>query len=169
MPGEAASHRRLLGCVAPAVSLTPPTVPPVSPATRRTMQANRGRDTGPERALRSALHQAGMRFRVDLPLPFDRRRRADIVFTRIGLYVFVDGCFWHGCPQHFVMPKTRSAFWQTKIEGNRARDADTDRRLAERGLVSLRIWEHVEAVEAAQMVRDMYARSTAARTGTEPA
>ena len=93
------------------------------------MQANRGRDTGPEVALRSLLHRAGLRFRVDFPLPFDRRRRADIVFTRAGLYVFVDGCFWHGCPDHFVMPKTREQFWRDKIEGNRARDANSDAHL----------------------------------------
>src|SRR4051794_306972 len=79
--------------------LTPPTIfPPVSAAARRTMQANRGRDTAPELAVRSALHRLGWRFRVDVPLPFDRRRRADIVFSRVGLYIFIDGCFWHGCP-----------------------------------------------------------------------
>lgn len=124
------------------------------------MQANRGRDTGPEVALRSLLHQVGMRFRVDLPLPFDRRRRADIVFTRVGLYVFVDGCFWHGCPEHFVMPKTRRAFWAAKIEGNRSRDRETDQRLRELGFVVLRIWEHVPATEAALQVATTYEEAT---------
>lgn len=108
-------------------------------------------------ALRSALHQAGMRFRVDLPLPFDRRRRADIVFTRAGLYVFVDGCFWHGCPEHFVMPKTRREFWEAKVEGNRARDRDTDQRLRAAGLVAARIWEHTPPRDAAEIVADLYA------------
>lgn len=121
------------------------------------MQANRGRDTGPELALRSLLHQMGLRFRVDLPLPFDRRRRADIVFTRVGLYVFVDGCFWHGCPEHFTEPKTRSEFWRTKIHGNRDRDEDTDRRLRDAGLVSLRLWEHVAVADAAEQVLSAYA------------
>lgn len=121
------------------------------------MQANRGRDTGPELALRSLLHRAGLRFRVDLPLPFERRRRADIVFTRVGLYVFVDGCFWHGCPQHFVMPRTRRAFWSAKIDGNRQRDLDTDARLLEAGLVSLRLWEHVRPSDAAKVVLAEYA------------
>ena len=93
------------------------------------MQANRGRDTGPELAIRSRVHRAGLRYRVDCALPFDRRRRADLVFTRVGLYVFVDGCFWHGCPEHFVTPKTRTDFWLTKIEGNQRRDRDTDVRL----------------------------------------
>ena len=137
--------------------LTPPTiVPPVSAAARRTMQANRGRDTGPELAVRSALHRAGWRFRVDVPLPFDRRRRADIVFSRVGLYVFIDGCFWHGCPEHFVTPKTRTDFWLTKVEGNRARDADTDRQLGGLGLTSLRIWEHVPPDVAAQRIAVTY-------------
>lgn len=120
------------------------------------MQANRGRDTGPELALRSLLHQAGMRFRVDLPLPFNRRRRADIVFTRVGLYVFVDGCFWHGCPDHFVLPATRRDFWRAKIDGNRMRDADTDRRLIESGLFVLRVWEHQPAAEAVVEVVQRY-------------
>lgn len=129
------------------------------------MQANRRRDTGPELALRSLLHQAGMRFRVDLPLPFDRRRRADIVFTRVGLHVFVDGCFWHGCPQHFVLPKTRRDFWELKIDGNRARDRDTDARLADAGVSCLRIWEHVPPVEAAHMVLERYAKEKASIYG----
>src|SRR3954452_18541147 len=96
-----------------------PTPPPdsvpehmVSTAARRTMQANRGRDTGPELAVRSALHAMGLRYRVALPMPFDRRRRADISFTRVGLHVFIDGCFWHGCPDHFILPKTNTDFWQ---------------------------------------------------------
>lgn len=123
------------------------------------MLANRGRDTGPELALRSSLHQRGLRFRVDHPLPFDRRRRADIVFTRVGLYVFVDGCFWHGCPQHFTMPKTRREFWSEKIYGNRIRDEDTDRRLRDVGLVSLRLWEHVPVGDAANQVLSAYAEA----------
>jgi DNA mismatch endonuclease (patch repair protein) len=120
------------------------------------MQANRGRDTGPELAVRSALHRAGWRFRVDVPLPFDRRRRADIVFSRVGLYVFIDGCFWHGCPDHFVTPKTRTDFWLNKVTGNHARDVDTDRRLADLGLTSLRIWEHVPPELAAERIGAVY-------------
>lgn len=122
------------------------------------MQANRRRDTGPEVAVRRLIHRGGLRFRVDYPLPFDRRRRADIAFTRIGLYVFIDGCFWHGCPQHFVVPKTRADFWEAKIEGNRARDLDTDRCLRELGLASLRIWEHVSPEDAASDVVSAYKR-----------
>ena len=109
------------------------------------MQANRGRDTSPELALRALLHREGLRYRVNPPLPFDRRRRADIAFTRVGLFVFVDGCFWHGCPKHFVTPKTRTEFWLDKVARNGARDRDTDRRLSELGFTPLRIWEHVDA------------------------
>lgn len=140
---------------------------PVAAATRRTMQANRGRDTGPELALRSLLHRAGLRFRVNLPLPFDRRRRADIVFTRVGLYVFVDGCFWHGCPSHFVMPKTRCDFWAAKIARNRARDRDTDEHLRAAGFSVVRVWEHTPPTEAAQVIAKAYVRlATLGRGGS---
>jgi DNA mismatch endonuclease (patch repair protein) len=106
------------------------------------MRANRGRDTGPELALRRALHARGLRYRVDHPLPFDRRRRADILFTRAKVAVFIDGCFWHGCPEHGTTPRTNSAFWAEKIARNRARDEDTTDRLREAGWLVLRFWEH---------------------------
>ncbi|MGY0537976.1 very short patch repair endonuclease [Nocardioides sp. YJ-D4] len=120
------------------------------------MRANRSRDTNPELEVRRLLHAAGLRFRVDMPLPFDRRRRADIAFTRVGLYVFVDGCFWHGCPMHFVVPKTRRDFWTAKIAGNRERDKDTTLRLQALGSAVVRIWEHENAVEAAARVTRTY-------------
>lgn len=128
----------------------------VAPATRRTMQANRGRDTGPELAIRSILHSRGLRFRVNQPLPFDRRRRADLTFPRVGLYVFVDGCFWHRCPEHFVEPKTRAEFWLTKIDGNHRRDLDTRRRLEEIGATVIRVWEHTDPHQAADEVERAY-------------
>ncbi|TDC52010.1 very short patch repair endonuclease [Jiangella ureilytica] len=131
-------------------------LPEVAPATRRTMQANRGRDTGPEMALRSILHARGLRFRVCEPLPFDRRRRADVTFTRVGLYVFVDGCFWHGCSAHFVVPKTRTAFWLAKVQGNQARDADSRARLEALGGTVLRFWEHESPAEVADVIEQTY-------------
>jgi len=106
------------------------------------MRANRGRDTGPELALRRVLHARGLRYRVDHPLPFDRRRRADIAFTRAKVAVFVDGCFWHGCPEHGATPRTNTDFWAAKIARNRERDADTVRLLDEAGWAVLRFWEH---------------------------
>jgi DNA mismatch endonuclease, patch repair protein len=131
-------------------------LPEVTAATRRTMQANRGRDTGPELALRSILHARGLRFRVNYPLPFDRRRRADLTFTKARLYVFVDGCFWHGCPEHFIEPKTRTEFWLDKIQGNRERDEDTRRQLELAGAFVLRVWEHQDPVLAANAVEELY-------------
>ncbi|WP_109510441.1 very short patch repair endonuclease [Nocardioides speluncae] len=128
----------------------------VTPATRRTMQANRGRDTGPELAIRSILHSRGLRFRVNQPLPFDRRRRADLTFSRVDLYVFVDGCFWHRCPEHFVQPKTRTEFWLKKINGNYRRDLDTRQRLEEMGATVVRIWEHTDPRQAADEVERAY-------------
>ena len=124
-----------------------------SDAARSTMQANRRRDTGPELAVRRALHTRGMRYRVDHPLPFDRRRRADIAFTRAKVAVFIDGCFWHGCPMHGTTPKTNSAFWVEKIARNRARDDDTTNRLEADGWIVLRFWEHDDSAFCAERVR----------------
>ena len=132
--------------------------PPVTPAVRRNMQANRGRDTQPELLLRSILHAQGLRFRVCQPLPFDRRRRADITFTRVGLYVFVDGCFWHGCPDHFVEPKTRKDFWLAKIRGNQLRDLDTETQLRAEGFTVLRFWEHEDPSVVASQIEAVYRR-----------
>lgn len=113
-----------------------------SEAARRTMRANRRADTGPEWRLRRALHRAGLRYRVDRPLPFDRRRRADIVFPTERVAIFVDGCFWHGCPEHYVAPKANARFWRNKVQANRARDRDTDRRLRDLDWAVVRVWEH---------------------------
>ena len=120
-----------------------------SEAARATMRANRGRDTGPELAVRRALHRMGLRYRVDHPLPFDRRRRADIVFTRPRVAVFIDGCFWHGCPDHGTTPRTNTRFWSEKIARNRGRDLETTERLEAEGWVVLRFWEHEEPSQVA--------------------
>ena len=89
-----------------------------SPAIRRTMLGNRRRDTAPELLIRRLLHAQGLRYRVDWPLPFDRRRRADIVFTRQKVAVFIDGCFWHGCPEHYIAPRANGEFWADKVARN---------------------------------------------------
>lgn len=132
------------------------TPPAVSPAVRRNMQANRGRDTSPELAVRRRLHAMGLRYRVATPLPFDRRRRGDIFFSRAGLYVFIDGCYWHGCPMHFVQPKTNVEFWRTKIHGNTERDADTTTQLRSLGYEVLRFWEHDDPDVIADEIRGRY-------------
>ena len=128
----------------------------VDPSVRRNMQANRRRDTRPELALRSLLHARGLRFRVDQPLSFDRRRRADLTFPRVALYVFVDGCFWHGCETHFVLPKTRTEYWSSKVQGNKSRDLDTTLRLESLGGTVLRFWEHEDPRRASDLVQNVY-------------
>jgi DNA mismatch endonuclease (patch repair protein) len=135
-----------------------------SEAARRRMVAARGRDTSPEKALRSRLHAMGFRFRVDHPLP-GLRRRADISFVRARLVVFVDGCFWHGCPQHATWPKANAEFWRAKIETNRRRDADTNARLEAAGWRVLRFWEHEDAATVAETIAaTVRALSPTART-----
>ncbi|MBO1031164.1 very short patch repair endonuclease [Tessaracoccus sp. SD287] len=118
------------------------------------MSSTRGRDTTPELAVRRLLHARGHRYRVNYRPLDDKRRSVDIVFTRLKLAVMIDGCFWHGCPDHYRPASNRAAFWAAKIAGNRARDVDTDRRLREAGWVVVRYWEHddpdsvVEGIEA---------------------
>lgn len=130
-----------------------------SPATRAVMQANRGRDTRPELALRSAIHALGLRYRVGIRPIKEVRRTADIVFVRARVAVFLDGCFWHGCPYHHRPAKGATAqFWNDKIEANRRRDEETDQRLREGGWQVIRIWEHEEPAEAARRVADVVTR-----------
>lgn len=119
------------------------------------MQSNKSRDTKPELALRSAVHRLGLRYRVDTRPLTTMRRRADLVFTRAKVAVFLDGCFWHGCPVHHTKAAANATFWADKVTTNRARDRDTDARLAEAGWVSVRVWEHEDPVEAAARVRDV--------------
>ncbi|MEU9018192.1 very short patch repair endonuclease [Actinomadura sp. NPDC048394] len=123
-----------------------------SAANRRSMLGNRNRDTSPELALRSLVHAAGLRYRVAAkPLP-GMRRTADLVFRPTRVAVFIDGCFWHGCPEHFVPPKTNPEYWRGKIGRNVERDRDTDARLAEAGWLVLRFWEHEPADHCARTV-----------------
>ena len=127
------------------------------PASER-MSKQKSRDTGPERLIRTALHRRGLRYFVHRrPLP-EVRREADVVFPRLRIAIFVDGCFWHGCPEHGTKPRRNAEYWETKIARNRARDADTDARLQAAGWTPVRIWEHEQPDEAAdqieQLIRD---------------
>ncbi|RCV51407.1 very short patch repair endonuclease [Marinitenerispora sediminis] len=125
-----------------------------SDAVRSVMRGNRGRDTKPELRLRSLIHRQGLRYRVGVrPLP-ELRRTADLVFTRARVAVFVDGCFWHGCPAHLRPASRNSEFWREKIEANRARDEETDRILTEAGWKVVRVWEHEDLGEAALRVAE---------------
>lgn len=123
--------------------MTRPTRPdPIAAATTKRMAATPGRDNPRERALRSALHRRGLRFRLHRRLLTNSRRTVDIVFPRARVAVFLDGCFWHGCPSHGSWPKNNADWWREKIEANVARDRDTDRRLQELGWLVMRVWEH---------------------------
>jgi DNA mismatch endonuclease, patch repair protein len=123
------------------------------------MRANRGRDTGPEVALRSALHARGLRFRknVRLDLGEGRRVRPDIVFPRLRLAVFVDGCFWHGCQKHRSFPTSNASFWREKIEGTAQRDKLQAAWLREAGWTVVRVWEHDVPDRAERLIVELAA------------
>lgn len=145
----------------------PDSAPPASsPAVRAVMRANRRRDTGPELAVRRELHSRGRRYRVDHPLqlppPIGRRRRADLVFPRERVAVFVDGCFWHGCPEHWIPPRSNREFWAGKIARNRDRDLETDRALVALGWTVVRRWAH----DGASSIADDVERALGPRWGT---
>jgi DNA mismatch endonuclease, patch repair protein len=116
------------------------------------MRAVRRRDTAPELALRDELELLGLRFERDVAVEGSSRTRADFLFGALRVAVFVDGCFWHGCPVHATWPRANATWWREKIEGNRRRDAETDRRLTDLGWASLRIWAHESPSGAAARV-----------------
>lgn len=116
------------------------------------MSRQKSRDTSVEVSLRKALHARGARYRIHRRPVKGVRREADIVFGPARVAVFVDGCFWHGCPVHATWPKNNADFWREKIEGNRRRDLDTDGRFAEAGWLVLRVWEHESVEEAVERV-----------------
>jgi len=89
-------------------------------------------------------------------VPGNNRRTIDIAFTRVRLAVYVDGCFWHGCPEHHNAPKSNSEWWRWKVERNQERDRDTDRELRAAGWEVVRIWEHEGVAAAAQLVETLY-------------
>lgn len=130
-------------------------VPASSQAVSARMARTGRRDTKPEIALRSHLHALGLRYRVDRAVLPDRRRRVDVVFGPARVAVFVDGCFWHGCPEHGTLPRSNPTYWREKIEANRARDADSNARLEAAGWAVVRVWEHENMAERAQDVESV--------------
>lgn len=116
------------------------------------MKGNRARDTQPELRIRSALHRRGWRYRVNIRPLQDVRRTADLVFPGRKVAVFVDGCFWHGCPEHYRPSSAHSEFWRAKLAANLERDDDTNARLREAGWTVIRIWEHEATTEAVRRV-----------------
>lgn len=126
--------------------------PSTDAATSARMAKQVRRDTLPELLLRRELHRRGFRFRVDMPLPGMPRRRADITFTRAKVVVFVDGCFWHGCPIHATSPVNNGAWWAAKLARNIERDRETNEHLEAAGWTVLRFWEHENPLDEADVV-----------------
>ncbi len=124
------------------------------------MRRNGRRDSRAELTLRSELHRRGLRFRVDAPLRAGGRViRPDVVFTRAHLAVFVDGCFWHCCPEHGNLPRVNTSYWRPKLARNVARDRAVDEALISSGWEVLRAWEHEPVVIVANRVEDAYTRA----------
>jgi DNA mismatch endonuclease (patch repair protein) len=116
------------------------------------MSRQRRKNTEPEVAIRKILHSMGLRFRVTVPIPGMPRRTIDIAFTRARVAVFVDGCFWHVCPEHATSPAANSQWWSNKLSTNQARDAATNEHLASIGWQVVRIWEHEDPTTAAERI-----------------
>lgn len=136
--------------------------PVTDAATSARMARQRQVGTKPEVALRRELHRRGARFFVDRAPLSGLRRRADIVFPRRKVAVYVDGCFWHSCPAHATAPKNNARWWAEKLAGNVARDRDTDARLAAAGWTVIRVWEHENTSAAADLVWEALARTPSA-------
>lgn len=133
---------------------------PSSPAATATMKANRRVDTRPEARLRSALHQRGLRFRKDVLLRSgDLRTKADIVFARSRVVVYVDGCFWHCFPEHGQLPKANRAYWKPKLARNVRRDSEVTKALRADGWAVIRVWEHEPIDLIAQQIHEMIRKS----------
>lgn len=139
----------------------------VAPSTSGRMSRTFQRDNRQELALRSVLHRRGLRFRIHSRLIPHSRRTVDIVFPAPRVAVFLDGCFWHGCPIHGTNPKNNAAWWRNKIDTNIARDRDTDTRLREAGWTVIRVWEHEGLTAAADRVESVV-RARAYSLNTRP-
>ena len=125
------------------------------------MRGNRRTDTGPELRLRSELHRRGLRFRKDfLVRAGETKVRPDIVFPRRRLAVFVDGCFWHSCPDHGTRPRANASYWSAKLARNTERDRTVNIGLSTEGWLVLRIWEHTPVPEAADRVATALGEAT---------
>jgi DNA mismatch endonuclease (patch repair protein) len=133
----------------------------------RRMRATRQRDTPAELALRRLLHRRGLRYQVDSRPTPKVKNRADIVFPREMVAVFVDGCFWHGCPEHGTWPKANADWWRRKIEANRQRDRKVVTTLEADGWVAMRMWEHEDLELSADRVEELIrSRRRAASSGS---
>jgi DNA mismatch endonuclease, patch repair protein len=119
------------------------------------MQGNGPKDTRPEVAIRSLLHRRGLRFRKHARPLGTLRCRADLVFPRDKVAVFVDGCFWHACPQHGHTPRSNSDYWSAKLTLNAERDARNSAALKGEGWKVVRAWEHEDPMAVAAQIEEV--------------
>ncbi len=129
---------------------------PLSEQVRKRMSTQPVQGTQPELALRRLLHAAGFRYRVGYPVPDAPRRSIDIAFPKKKVAVFIDGCFWHGCPTHAVPPKNNAQWWASKLDANKLRDAATTALLEESGWQVVRLWEHMPPASMLAAVADLW-------------
>lgn len=135
---------------------------PLDESVRKRFRGQKTRDTAPELAVRKLLHEMGFRYRLNLRAEPEVSSKADVLFERARVAVYVDGCFWHGCPDHFIPPKNNGAWWVEKIEGNRARDCSARRQLSDLGWMVLSFWEHESPSEVAVVVGSVVTERLAA-------
>ena len=126
------------------------------------------RDTAPELALRRDLHARGLRYNVDRPPVPGLRTRADLVFRSARVAVFVDGCFWHACPDHGTVPRANRLWWEEKLAATVARDRRTDEQLRAEGWESVRVWEHEDSSQAADRIEAIVRASARPRDARNP-
>lgn len=137
-----------------------------SPEALRRMKRQARRNTKPEMALRRELHRLGLRYRVERKILPGVQRRADVAFIGARVAVFVDGCFWHSCPQHATHPKANADWWSEKLARNVIRDRDTDRQLEGAGWAVVRMWEHEDPAAVAQRIQLLVEQRRSARTSS---
>lgn len=125
---------------------------PSSAGVSERMSRARRRDTEPEMLIRKEAHRRGLRYRVDAAIPGMPRRRADMIFAGAKVAVFVDGCFWHSCPEHTSIPRANREWWVAKLEANQVRDRATNSHLEGLGWTVLRFWEHEDPLTAVDAV-----------------
>jgi DNA mismatch endonuclease (patch repair protein) len=133
------------------------------------MSRQPSKDTEVELAVRRRLHAAGLRYRVEFPVPGMPRRRLDVAFPKAKVAVLIDGCFWHGCPQHATQPKANAAWWRSKLDRNMARDRETADHLTALGWTVLRFWEHEAPEDVAVRVAETVRRRRAEMRGGKKA
>lgn len=128
------------------------TAKPSSAGVSARMSRQARRDTNPEVAVRKLLHASGYRYRINERVPGMSRRTMDIAFTRAKVAVMIDGCFWHGCPQHATQPKANAEWWREKLARNVERDLETTEHLTVAGWTVLRFWEHESPEDVASRI-----------------